>query len=122
MMRPLLIAGLALAIVSPQTRATPPGPTKPQTAPPAITVTRAARALQPGEVVVLTIVTVEPATALQVSAFGKSFLPFNVDARTWRVLIGIDLDVPAGRHVVSISTQGSKPQRTTHALQVLAKS
>jgi hypothetical protein len=121
MMRPMLIAGVALALVSPQTRATPPGPAKAQTPPPAIAVTRAARSLQPGEVVLLTVVTAEPATALQVSAFGKSFLPFNVDARTWKVLIGIDLDVPAGRHVVSISTEGPKPQRTTHTLQVLAK-
>ena len=114
----MLIGGVALALVIPQTRATSPGPAKAQTPPPAISVTRAARALQPGEVVMLTIVTTEPATSLQVSAFGKSFLPFNLDARTWKVLIGIDLDVPAGRHVVSISTEGPKPQHTTQTLQV----
>lgn len=109
-----LALALALGTALPQTAL-------PQAAPPAIVVARSARALQPGELVVLTVTTAEPATTLTVRAFDKTFLAFTVDARTWRVLIGIDLDVKPGSYVVSISTGSTPPVRATHTLLVRAK-
>jgi murein DD-endopeptidase MepM/ murein hydrolase activator NlpD len=93
----------------------------PQTPAPAIAVARSARAVQPGEIVVLTITTADPAKGLEVRAFERSFQAYSVDARTWRVLVGIDLDVQPGRHAVSIVASGTKPARTSHTLQVQAR-
>jgi murein DD-endopeptidase MepM/ murein hydrolase activator NlpD len=107
----LLILALALASALPQS------------APPAISVARSARALQPGELVVLTVATIEPARVLHVRAFDKTFLPFATDGdgRTWKVLVGIDLDVKPGTYSVSISTDAAAPARATHTLVVRAK-
>jgi len=93
----------------------------PQTAPP-VTVTHAARALQPGELVVLTMTLAQPATQLQVRAFDRAFVPFSVDPRTWKVLIGIDLDVQPGTYPVSISASVSGADvRASHSLVVVVK-
>jgi len=89
---------------------------------PALKVTHAARAIQPGEIVLLTIVTTDPATDVQVRAFERTFPSYSVDAHTWSALVGIDLDVKAGRHVVAISATGSKPARGTHTLIVRGRS
>jgi murein DD-endopeptidase MepM/ murein hydrolase activator NlpD len=99
------------------------GAALPQRAPPAITVARSARAVQPGELVVLTITTVEPAKALHVRAFDKTFLAYasGTAARTWTALVGIDLDVKPGSHAVAISTDSIPPARATHTLVVLSK-
>ena len=92
-------------------------------APPAISVTQSARALQPGELVVLAVRTADPTKALHVRAFDKTFgaFPTGSDGRAWEVLVGIDLDVAPGAYVVSISTDAATPVRTTRTLKVLAK-
>jgi murein DD-endopeptidase MepM/ murein hydrolase activator NlpD len=90
-------------------------------APPPLTVTHAARALAPGELVVLTIVTERPATGVSVSAFDKTFLAYKVDARTWKALVGIDLDVKPGPHDVSVSTESATPAHVLHRLVVRPK-
>jgi murein DD-endopeptidase MepM/ murein hydrolase activator NlpD len=82
-------------------------------------VTPTARSIQPGELVVLTIASTEPATAVRARAFGRQLTPFAVDARTWRVLVGIDLTVAAGRYPVAIeSGTGSAIERTAFELDV----
>jgi murein DD-endopeptidase MepM/ murein hydrolase activator NlpD len=87
-----------------------------------VAVTHTARALQPGEVAVLTIVLAQPATAIQVQAFNRAFIPFAVDPRTWKVLVGIDLDVKPGTHAVSVSATSSGAEaRASHTLVVTAK-
>lgn len=91
--------------------------------PPALSVRAAARSVQPGEVVRLTIATAAPATTLAVRAFDTSFVPFQLDATTWQVLLGVDLDVRPGRHVVSIvATAAAGTSTTTRTLEVTAKS
>lgn len=70
---------------------------------PPIAVSAESRAQQPGELVVLTIVTAEPVGAVRVRAFERDLAAFKVDATTWRVLIGIDLDVVPGTYSVSIA-------------------
>jgi murein DD-endopeptidase MepM/ murein hydrolase activator NlpD len=85
---------------------------------PRIEVAVEARAIQPGELVVLTITTPAPAPSLIVRAFGRDLTPFAVDARTWRVLLGIDLDVAPGAHRVAIETPAD---RATHTLTVTSR-
>ena len=87
-------------------------------APDRIAVTAAARWIRPGELVVLTITTTEPAAALRVRAFNTDDFPFPVDSRTWRVLVGIDLATAPGTYRVDVDA-GSGPAavRATHTLR-----
>ena len=85
----------------------------------AIKVTAAGRAIQPGELVVLSITLPVPVERLRVRAFGRDAAAFSVDARLWRALIGIDLDVAPGVHHVSVEGQaGGQHIQTTYALRV----
>jgi murein DD-endopeptidase MepM/ murein hydrolase activator NlpD len=94
----------------------------PATRPETIVITRQARAVQPGELVVLTITTPQPASSLRTSAFGRDWPHFQVDPLTWRVLIGIDLDVAPGSHAVPVSaTVGGVPASRSYALTVARK-
>jgi hypothetical protein len=68
----------------------------------ALHVTAAARAQQPGELVLLTIRTDQAIQTLHIHAFGRAVLPYKVDARTWRALVGIDLGAAPGTYPVSI--------------------
>lgn len=88
-----LVAALALAAAQ---AARPPAAAAPPIA---------ARAIQPGELVVLTI-DAGPAAPVRVRAFGRELTPFRSDAG-WRVLVGIDLDVRPGTHPVEIETGGT---------------
>ncbi len=69
-----------------------------------VTVTAAARAIQPGELVVLTIRTPAPATPITVRAFGTDIPVFPTEGSTWRALLGIDLAVKPGTYKVSVDT------------------
>jgi murein DD-endopeptidase MepM/ murein hydrolase activator NlpD len=73
--------------------------------------------MQPGEIVLLTIVTPGPVEAVHARAFDHELQPFRVNANTWRVLVGIDLDATVGRHTVSVEAGTS----ATYALMVRAK-
>ena len=67
-----------------------------------LTVTTRARAIRPGEVVVLTIDTRTKASSVRVRAFERDIEPFAVNARTWRALVGIDLSTEPGSHDVVV--------------------
>jgi murein DD-endopeptidase MepM/ murein hydrolase activator NlpD len=87
-----------------------------------IAVTAAARSIRPGELVVLTITTTEPAPAPRVRAFDADHLPFPIDSRTWRVLVGIDLATAPGTYRVEVdAASGPDGVRTTHPLVVKAR-
>jgi murein DD-endopeptidase MepM/ murein hydrolase activator NlpD len=93
-------------------------------APPAIKITHAARSLQPGELVVLTIVTPKPSTSIEVRALERVFPAYSVDESTWKALVGIDLEVKPGRYSVtvsSVSKVAGEKARGTHTLVVTAK-
>jgi murein DD-endopeptidase MepM/ murein hydrolase activator NlpD len=89
-------------------------------APPPVSVTTRARALRPGELVVLTIRTRVPADAVRVQAFGREFPPYAVDTTTWRVLVGIDLSTTPGTYKVRIAT-GPSATEVTHPLVVVRR-
>lgn len=86
----------------------------------ALSVTEAARAIQPGELVLLTIRSTEAIAGLHVTAFGHAIEPFRIDPHAWRVLVGIDLDVRPGVYDVAIDAATSAGDtRTTHPLHVV---
>ena len=66
-------------------------------------VTHRARALHPGEIVVLNVRTSAAPASLGASAFGAELRFFPAGpANVWSTLIGIDLDVEPGNHPVSV--------------------
>src|SRR5580693_7407152 len=71
-------------------------------APDPVTIDARARAIQPGEIVVLTITLPAPRSAVRVRAFGRDQVAFRDGDRVWRALVGIDLEAAPGRHVVTI--------------------
>lgn len=97
------------------------------TAAPKLTITHRARALQPGELVVLTIVSNEAVSAIDVKAFNRSHRvqalpPTAARPHAWIALVGIDLDVRPGTYNVSISATGPGGVATArHRLLVRTK-
>jgi len=78
-----------------------------------IDVAVAARSIQPGELVVLTITTPTAVDRVRVRAFDRDAAAYREGERSWRALIGIDLDVAPGGHVVTVDAHSS--DRTLHA-------
>jgi hypothetical protein len=63
----------------------------------------AARTMQPGELVVLTIDAPPGAEVVTVHAFGHTIPAAHGDDHRWRALVGIDLDVKPGAHPASVT-------------------
>lgn len=81
-----------------------------------------ARALQPGELVVLTVTTSGEAGAVHVRAFDKDWPAFAVDERTWRTFVGIDLDTEPGDYSASVRIDSAAgAERLSKTLSVMSK-
>ena len=80
-----------------------------QTAPPArgpLEITHSARALVPGEAVLLTFRAAGPITAVRGTAFGQPLSAYaGTSADTWHALAGIDLTVRPGRATVDVEAR-----------------
>ena len=91
----------------------------------ALTVTPAARAMQPGEPVLLTITSDRPLAAVRATAFGRTtpgYPSSATDGREWRVLIGIDLDATPGSYPVKVTAASPDgPLETAIQLDVRPK-
>ena len=94
---------------------------------PTLTVTHKARSLQPGELVILTIVSNSALSNIEVKAFGhphraQALPPTTARPHAWIALVGIDLDVRPGTYNVSISASGPSGVATAkHRLLVRTK-
>lgn len=89
---------------------------------PDLPVTVTARSEQPGELVALSVTTPERTSALTARAFGRSLAAYPVDDTTWRVLVGVDLEVAPGRYPVSIEARaGSDVRQASVTLDVRPK-
>ena len=77
-----------------------------------------ARSIRPGELVVLTIVPANDAQILHVRVFDRALSAFKVDAKTWQVLVGIDLATAPGTYNVAIDAGSGDAARTTYPLVV----
>jgi murein DD-endopeptidase MepM/ murein hydrolase activator NlpD len=70
--------------------------------PEALQITSRARAVQPGELVVVSIAAPDGPTALKVHAFGHNIDAYKTEDGAWRALVGIDLDVKPGTYPVTV--------------------
>ncbi len=87
-----------------------------------LTTTTAARALRPGELVVLTATSAREIDELRVRAFGRDIPAFPVDARRWRALVGIDVDVRPGKYTAEVEARSNvQAYRDAVALLVRAR-
>lgn len=74
-----------------------------------------ARAVQPGEVIVVSIAGADASGSIRVRAFGHE-VPAYRDGDQWRALVGIDLDVKPGNYRLIVEPAGA-----SHELKVLPK-
>ncbi len=89
-----------------------------------IVVTHRARALQPGEVVVLTLNSPTPLKSASGMVFGKTFTFYSGgNSRVWQGLVGIDLETKAGRYsvVVRATSSAGAPFKVAHVLEIKDK-
>lgn len=93
----------------------------PASAPKALSISVSARAVQPGELVLLKIKTPASAATVRVHGFGREFPAFNESPAEWRALVGIDLDVKPGTYEISAATGESAGEQSTYRLVVAAK-
>ena len=78
----------------------------------AVQISLQARAVQPGELVVLSIVLPEHRDAVRVRAFDRDTAAYAVGDSQWRALVGIDLDVKPGTYVVAVDAGAGLTART----------
>ena len=87
--------------------------------PGAIDVAVAARSIQPGELVVFTLSTMEPVDSVRLRAFDREIPAFKDGALTWRALVGVDLATPPRAYSVRIAAKsGQRSIDTTYDLRV----
>jgi murein DD-endopeptidase MepM/ murein hydrolase activator NlpD len=86
-----------------------------------IPMTFAARALQPGELIVVRLDLPAEATGVTVTAFGRSATAFTLKGQ-WRALIGIDLDQKPGTYTLrAAATVNSQKRSGARTLTVVTK-
>ena len=66
------------------------------------------RSLQPGELVVLSIVLPEAADHIRVRAFDRDVVAYPDGERAWRALVGVDLDVKPGTYHVTVEAGAAR--------------
>jgi hypothetical protein len=119
----MLVGGLLLA--APVAQGSPPlGVQEPpaQAERATIDVSHHARALQPGELVIVTVRTSAPATTVRAAAFGRDLKIFQRDELTWRAVLGVDLDVAAGTYQIPVeAVLGRVVVRQVGSLRIVAK-
>jgi murein DD-endopeptidase MepM/ murein hydrolase activator NlpD len=71
---------------------------------PSIAISARSRTLQPGELVVLSIVVPAPTDHVRVRAFHRDVAAYRTGDGTWTALVGIDLDVKPGTYAVTADT------------------
>ena len=73
-----------------------------------IQISARSRSLQPGELVVLSIVLPEASDRIRVRAFDRDVVAYPDGERTWRALVGVDLDVKPGTHQVTVEAGAAR--------------
>ena len=90
-------------------------------APAPIAISARARSLQPGEVVVLSIVPPIATESIRVFAFDKHVAAYR-DGDTWRAIVGVDLDVKPGTYRVTVqSGSADNAAHGTYELRIVPR-
>ena len=90
-------------------------------APAPIAISARARSLQPGEVVVLSIVPPIATDTIRVRAFDKDVAAYR-DGDTWHAIVGVDLDVKPGTYRVTVGSGGEEnTARGTYELRIVPR-
>ena len=74
-------------------------------APPSIAISARSRAVQPGEIVLLSITSPSSAAAVHVRAFAHDITAYRDGEHGWQALVGIDLDVKPGTYPVAVDAR-----------------
>jgi murein DD-endopeptidase MepM/ murein hydrolase activator NlpD len=120
MRRRLLILPHAAVLIGAAAYATPQPGTQQSAVPPALTVSVEARAVQPGEVVLLTVTSKQDISDVRVHVFDRDLAAFRIDPRTWRVLVGVDLEtIPRTYWAEVTALDHPAPSRIPVSLRVL---
>lgn len=67
--------------------------------------TIAARAIRPGELILLTTASARQVDEIRVRAFGRDVQAFGAGAQTWQALIGIDVDARSGPYTIDVEAR-----------------
>ena len=81
--------------------------------PGAIDVAVAARSIQPGELVVFTVSTMQPVDGVRLHAFNREIPAFKEDALRWRALVGVDLAAAPHAYRVTIEAKSGRQSMDT---------
>jgi len=91
-------------------------------APAPIQISARSRSLQPGEVVLLSIVLPAGIDDVRVRAFDREVAAYPDGDRTWRALVGVDLDVKAGTYPVTVDAgAGAGRVRASYDLAIVPR-
>ena len=89
---------------------------------PEVTIDLAARAMTPGELVVVTLTFATEPSSVQVGMFNHTTRAFDTGAGTWKALVGIDLDQRPGAYSLSVDARvGSATIHHAHSFAVARK-
>ena len=86
-----------------------------------IPISARSRSMQPGEMVVLSLVLPDASDHVRVRAFDRDVIVYPAGDRAWRALVGIDLDVKPGTYPVTVDAgagAGTAHTRATYDLVV----
>jgi murein DD-endopeptidase MepM/ murein hydrolase activator NlpD len=78
------------------------------------------RAVQQGELLLVTVTSAADAEAVSVSAFDREWPTERIGTSTWRALVGIDMDQRPGRYTLAVTT-GQPPDRQSRTITVLRR-
>src|SRR3954471_17135679 len=77
-------------------------------APPSIAISARSRAVQPGEILLLSITAPASAAAVHVRAFAHDITAYRDGEHGWQALVGIDLDVKPGTYPIAVDAGGAE--------------
>jgi len=86
----------------------------PVLAQPPAAITLLSRSVQQGELVLVTFGTPPSVDAVSVAAFAVEWPAYRVDERTWRAVIGIDLEQRPGRYDLTVTGMPASPGWSAH--------
>ncbi|HEY2150704.1 MAG TPA: peptidoglycan DD-metalloendopeptidase family protein [Vicinamibacterales bacterium] len=89
----------------------------PEIAPAGFEIAARSRAMEPGELVVITVTTTS-ADRLRVHAFNRDVEPYRLEDGRWQALVGIDLDVKPGTYAVVVSAANAPAEHSAYELIV----